>query len=693
MPQRLKNNKSKIILPEVLVGSRGSPLALIQIEEVKALLEKAKVQVAFKSSAYQTAGDQDKTTSLVQNTNDYFFTDTLDQALLEKEIDLAIHSAKDLPKKLKSGLAIFALTKSEDATDCFVGKLSLEQLKPGAKVGTSSLLRQQQLKNLYPHLELINIRGTIQERLALIEQGMCDGIIVATIALKRLGLQDRIKNILPWEGAAAQGQLAVVGRSEDKKLAALFEKIDARKHYGKVILVGAGPGDPELITLKGIEALRKCDCVFYDYLVDKSLLNYAKRAEKFFVGKRKGQHTLSQAELSRRLKNQALSGKNIVRLKGGDPFIFGRGAEELEYLRSFHIEVEVVPGVSSATAIPASLQIPLTGRGVSSSVAFLSAHTEDEHLNVKTQIDMPKTDTLVFLMGLTKLDVIVRSLLKSGWHQSTPIILISKGTCLDQKILSGTIFDIQAQLAKEKLDPPVLIIVGKVVNFWDPQKIKRNTFLYTGTHVERYEALGEIVHLPMIEIKPPKLSVQIQKKLLDKLMRYDVILLTSYYAVKHFFDFLEEKRVSIPELANKDFVIIGQRTAGALRERGVEPKYIAQDESSEGMLEILKKNYALKGMKFLIPRSSLPNPFLKTQLKKRGAAVDEIAIYENVKPKKRPLPTMPVNGVIFTSPSTVSNFLKDYATIPKSWKIYAKGLVTQKALQKAGYTSEVLIRT
>ena len=126
-------------------------------------------------------------------------------------------------------------------------------------------------------------------------------------------------------------------------MAELFEKIDVRKHYGKVILVGAGPGDPELMTLKGIEALKKCDCVFYDYLVDKSLLNYAKRAEKVFVGKRKGLHTLSQAELSRQLKNQALSGKNIVRLKGGDPFIFGRGAEELEYLRSFHIEVEVIP--------------------------------------------------------------------------------------------------------------------------------------------------------------------------------------------------------------------------------------------------------------------------------------------------------------------------------------------------------------
>ncbi len=693
MSQNLKNNKSKIILPEVLIGSRSSPLALIQVKEIEDLLKKAKVNMAFKLVTYQTTGDKDKTTSLVQNTNDYFFTDTLDQALLKGDIDIAIHSAKDLPKKLRDGLSIFALTKSADDTDCFVGKLPLEQLKPGAKVGTSSLIRQQQLKSFYPHLELINIRGTIQERLALVEQGMCDGIIVATIALKRLGLQDRIKNILPWEGAAGQGQLAVVGRVEDKKLAALFEKIDARKHYGKVILVGAGPGDPELMTLKGIEALKKCDCVFYDYLVDKSLLNYAKRAEKVFVGKRKGLHTLSQAELSRQLKNQALSGKNIVRLKGGDPFIFGRGAEELEYLRSFHIEVEVIPGVSSATAIPASLQIPLTGRGVSSSVAFLSAHTEDELHNVKTQIDIPKTDTLVFLMGLTKLDVIVRSLLKSGWHQSTPIILISKGTCLDQKIISGTIFDIQAQLAKQKLDPPVLIIVGKVVNFWDPHIIKQNVFLYTGTHLERYEAFGKMIHLPMIEIQPPKIPIQVQKRLLEKLMTYDVILLTSTFAVKYFFDFLEQKRVSIPELANKDFVIIGQRTAGALRERGVEPKYIAQDESSEGMFQVLKKNYSLKGKKFLLPRSSLSNPYMKVQLKKHGATVDEIAIYTNVKPKKRPLPSMPIHGVIFTSPSTVMNFLKDYVTIPKFWKIYAKGLVTQKALQKAGYNSEVLHRT
>lgn len=674
------------------VGSRGSPLAQKQVDEIEALLGCFKIKILFKRTILNTSGDLDKKISLTDNVNDYFFTDTLDQALLRGDIDLAIHSAKDLPQKLREGLAILALTKSDDDTDCFVGKLSLEQLKPGAKVGTSSLIRQQQLKNFYPHLELINIRGTIQERLALIEHGICDGMIVATIALKRLGLQNLVKNIMPWEGAAAQGQLAVVGRSEDKKLAELFEKIDVRKYYGKVFLVGAGPGDPELMTLKGIEALRKCDCVFYDYLVNKSLLNYAKKAEKFFVGKRKGQHTLSQAELSRRLKNQAFGGKNIVRLKGGDPFIFGRGAEELEYLRSFHIEVEVIPGVSSATAIPSSLQIPLTGRGVSSSVAFLSAHTEDEHLNVKTQIDIPKAETLVFLMGLTKLDVIVRSLLKSGWHQSTPIILISKGTCLDQRIVVGTILDIQAQLTKEKLDPPVLIIVGKVVNFWDPQRIKPHVFLYTGTHLERYEVLGKIIHLPMIEIKPPKIPSQVQKRLLLKLREYDVILLTSTFAVKYFFDFLQEKRVSIPELAKKDFVVIGQRTAGALREQGVEPKYIAQDESSEGMFQILKKNYVLKDKKFLLPRSSLPNPFMKVQLKKHGAAVDEIAIYENVKPKKRPLPSAPIHGVIFTSPSTVMNFLQDYVTIPKSWKIYAKGLVTQKILQKAGYNSEVLNR-
>lgn len=682
--------KPKITL--LKAGSRGSPLALRQIDEIEELLKRKKVFVQFQRDIYETSGDKNKKISLVDHNDDYFFTDALDQALLNHEIDIAIHSAKDLPKKIREGLSIFALTPSADETDCFCGKMPIEQLPSGSKVGTSSLIRQKQLKELYPKLQWVDIRGTIQERLQLVDKGFCDGIIAATIALKRLGLQDKIQNIMPWEGAPLQGQLAVVGRKSDVKVAQLFEPIDVRKNYGKVVLVGAGPGDPELITVKGMQALKEADCVFYDYLVDKMLLQYAPRAEHIFVGKRKGSHTLDQAELSHQLRLKAMEGKNIVRLKGGDPFIFGRGADELEYLRSYHIQVDVIPGLSSATAIPSSLQIPLTARGISSSVAFLSAHGEDEKIKLQTQIDIPKADTLVFLMGLTKIDVIIRSLLKSGWQQSTPIALISKGTRIDEKILTGTIFDIQSKLNKEKLEPPVLIIVGKIINFLNDSFKKPKTILYTGTYPEQYQGLGDVIHWPMIELRPVKLSASLSRKIVKKFPQYEMILLTSRFGVKYFFEFIKKHKLNT-DLKDKIFIVIGKHTAEVLRHEGIEPSLIAEDETSEGAIKVLKQKFLLKGKQILFPRSSLPNLTLKNELTKLGAKIDQLTIYENIKPKKRPLPEKDINAVIFTSPSTVVNFLKDYDRIPSSWKIICKGPLTLKTLQKAGYKSGVMYGT
>ncbi len=278
---------------KLIIGSRASSLALTQVEEIKSLLKAKGVNISFEIKTYQSTGDQDKKTPLTDiKIPDNFFTDALDEALLKKEIDIAIHSAKDLPQDLAEGLEIFALTRSLDDTDSFVGKVNFNDLSKGAKVGTSSLIRQKNIKELNSDIEIIDIRGTIQERLKLIEQGVCEGIIVATAALKRLGLAHLIKDILPWEATALQGQLAIVGRREDQELKKIFSSIDVRREYGRVILVGAGPGDPELMTLKGVKALKTADCIFYDYLIDKDLLKHAPQAEQIYVGKRKGEHTL-----------------------------------------------------------------------------------------------------------------------------------------------------------------------------------------------------------------------------------------------------------------------------------------------------------------------------------------------------------------------------------------------------------------
>lgn len=671
------------------IGSRKSRLALVQVEEVISLLKGRGIAPDFKRLTFETAGDKDKKTPLTKGAVDDFFTDTIDRALLRRKIDVAIHSAKDLPQKLDPGLEIYALTKALDDTDAWVSPVHFNELPKGARVGTSSFLRQRSICSLRPEIKLVNIRGTIGERLELIRQGKVDGIIVATCALKRLGLAHLIKDIFPWEGTPLQGQLAVVGRRGDADLYNMFKAIDVREHYGRVALVGAGPGDPRLITVHGVEALGEADCVFYDYLSDPSLLRYAPKAEHIYVGKRKGRHALPQVELSRQLRLKAMEGKRVVRLKGGDPLIFGRGAEEILYLRSYHIEVEIIPGVSSATGIPSRLGIPLTARGVSSRVAFVSAHGEDEGRNSKSDLRIPDSDSIVFLMGLTKITQIVKALRAKKWPSDTPIVIVSKGTRRDEVVVTATLATIERVVRKEKPEPPALIVVGKTVDLYRPP-LHQKTILFLGTHPREYRSLGRLIHLPMIQISPVSFSVQERKAFLSVIEESDLVLLTSEYAVEHFFAFLE-KHNARQTVGTKDFVVIGGHTAQALLNHGVHPKLIASEETSEGVFRALKKNYKLKGKRIVFPRSSLSNPFLKMALTKEGARVSEVPVYQNTKPKKRLLPKENIQTIVFTSPSTVVNFIKDYGKIPASWEILCKGPVSQKALKKFGYEAKVIV--
>ena len=483
------------------IGSRPSRLAIAQVQEILGSVGAyGHTPLQYELITFKTQGDKDKKTSLTRQPGDDFFTDTLDQALLKDDIDIAVHSAKDLPQRIPVGLEIFALTETLDDRDAWVGLRAFADLPKGAKAGTSSILRQKQIKQLRPDVHIVDIRGTIEERIELVKQGKVDGIVVAACALKRLGLKKEIKEIFPWEGMALQGQLAVVGRAKDTALRNLFKAIDVRTRYGKVILAGAGPGDPDMITVKAIKALKKADCVFYDYLADTRLLNYAPQAEHIYAGKRKGKHTFSQEELSRMLKEKAMAGKNVVRLKGGDPLVFGRGADEITYLRSYHVPVSVIPGISSATGIPADLMVPLTARGIASSVAFISGHEEGEGATYAKPITIPKADTIVFLMGLTKLDMIVMSLQKTGWPDTTPIMIISKGTRPDERIVKGTLADIETTAKKSGLKPPALIIAGATVNFY--QDVPDKNILYLGTNPAHYRKFGRLIPWPVIYIKP-----------------------------------------------------------------------------------------------------------------------------------------------------------------------------------------------
>ena len=268
---------------------------------------------------------------------------------------------------------------------------SLEKLPAGAKVGTSSPLRQKELRALRPDLEVVGIRGTIEERVGQLDRGLYDAIIVATCALHRLKLTHRIGQILAFETHPLQGHLAVTALRGRPELKALWAPLDIRKGWGRVFLVGAGPGDPELLTLKAARLLRQAEVIFNDSLANPRILD-GLSAEIRYVGKRGDAGGELQDKINHALYEAAVDGKRVVRLKGGDPMLFGRATEEMDYLEQRMVEVELVPGISSALAASAYTQIPLTEREVSSSVSFCLGHPPD-------RIPVPDSDTLVYFMS------------------------------------------------------------------------------------------------------------------------------------------------------------------------------------------------------------------------------------------------------------------------------------------------------
>jgi len=268
-----------------------------------------------------------------------------------------------------------------------------------------------------------------------------------------LGLSDLITETLPFKTHALQRQLTVVAKKENGLLKELFSPIDYRKKYGKVYIAGFGPGDPELLTIKAQKALEQADIIFYDSLLDDTYLKNFK-GEKVKAGKRKDLHVKEQDEINELLYNAAVNGKQVVRIKGGDPMIFGRGGEEFCYLKQRLIDVEIIPGITSALAAAAIAGIPLTQRGISSSVAFCTGHPE-------SSIHIPDTDTIVFYMPASNLHIILNKLIAAGRPTNTPVALIENISLPEQRIITGTLYEILKRT--NTFQHPLLVIAGNTV--------------------------------------------------------------------------------------------------------------------------------------------------------------------------------------------------------------------------------------
>lgn len=657
----MKDKKLKVV-------SRSSPLSLQQVKEVFSYLP----SVVYDLVSLESYGDKNKHISLMANIASDFFTRELDSILLNKDADIAIHSAKDLPYPIPSKLELLCLFEAADKTDSLISKdnLSLSQLPTGSRVGTSSLTRKAELLKCRPDLSVVSIRGTIEERIAQLDNGDIDALIVATCALKRLGLEHRISEILPFKTYALQGNLAVVGRKDHPDLKALFASFDVRENYGKVTLVGFGPGNPDLLTIGGDKALAKADIIFHDDLLDKQFLSRYP-AEKIYVGKRKDSHSHSQDDINELIYQAAISGKNVVRLKGGDPMVFAHGREEIDFLKSRFVEVDVVPGISSGIALAAYTHIPLTHRGVASSVAFVTGHAG-------SGVQVPDTDTIVYYMGGANIPKIASKLIESGRKKTMPVALVHNVSLADQKTYFSTLAELQH--SDTKYPTPILMIVGDVVSLEKNEGIPQKV-LVTGTDTSEYEHLGEIVHTPLIKIQKIESNVLLQKTI-DEVESFDWIFFTSRYGVRHFFEILNEQKIDIRILANTKIASVGKVTTAELNKFHIYPNLESDTESAEGLINYFKQE-KLTNQKVLLPRSDIGLKYLSEELEQLGNAVSDVPVYRNIVNKEaEKVDLSQFQKIIFSSPSGVDAFFSIYSTIPNQVELVAKGKTTEKRLKE-----------
>jgi uroporphyrinogen III methyltransferase/synthase len=446
---------------------------------------------------------------------------------------------------------------------------------------------------------------------------------------------------------------------------------------GKVYLIGAGPGDPGLITVKGLACLKKADVVVYDYLANEQLLGTAPAwAERVYVGKRAGGHTLAQEKINALIVEKAREGKTVARLKGGDPFIFGRGGEEAEDLARAGISFEIVPGVTSAIAVPAYAGIPLTHRNFTSTVAFITGHEDPTKENSRISWDKIATGagTLVLLMGAGNLSLIAAELMKNGRDPQTPVALIRWGTLPEQETVIGKLCTI-GEIAGKKIQPPVIILVGEVVelrdrlNWFERLPLFGKKILVTRAREqasELSERLGELgampIEFPTIEVIPPGSWVDADH-CASQIEEYDWIIFTSVNGVNFFLDRLISLGRDVRDLKGPQICAIGPKTAETLRSLKIRVDLVPQEYRAESILAELQKG-DLKGKKILIPRAKVARDVLPEELRKAGALTDVVEVYQTVRPEKNGeevkdlLRKRAISAITFTSSSTVSNFVE-----------------------------------
>lgn len=704
---------------KIRVIARGSRLSRLQVEEVF----KNFPELAYEIKYLESYGDKNQQISLLNGEAPAdIFTRELDDAIRQGDADIAIHSAKDLPYPLPEDIEVIALFPAFDTTDSLVSRdhKKLAELPAGSIIGTSSPLRKKGLNELRPDLTIKGIRGCIEERVQQVKDGKYDAAIVATCALKRLGMEDEIAEVLPFPTHPLQGFLAVTAKKGSQDLKQAFASKSILDKQGTVSLVGFGPGDPDLLTIKAAKAIDAADIIFYDDLIDDSYLA-DKKAEKIYVGKRAGYHHKEQADINRLLLEAAREGKNVVRLKGGDPMIFAHGSEEIEYLESNLIKVNVIPGITTASALAASQKISLTHRDFSSSVALVSGHTP--------QPVTPDAETLVYYMGAKQLQTIATQLIdKEGWAFNTPVLLTYNVSRPDEQTFETTLWNLRNG-EMQNLPTPLIALIGYVAGLKHHQASDIKPTLYTGTLPAIEKRKADYTYTPLIEISyHPSYFTKILEdnycehydgKSFTEYCEWDesqalYYIFTSQYGVQATLDYYD---LILKEQEEHVFISIGDTTTEALHKAGVKDVIQVEQDNRFGVIEWFKKEkerldaarpqyehsfelfekmdldnydheladfvYRYENRLVFYPHSSLSPEDIPLALQELGFNVLSAVVYNNELPKNpRRVNLNHFKRIVFTSPSTIDNFIKLYGKLPENTEFITRGPITQAHLEE-----------
>lgn len=762
---------------KIRIGSRGSKLALVQTNYVMERLKQAYPEHEYEIVVIQTKGDKILDRPLNQIGDKGLFVKEIEQQMLDGNIQMAVHSMKDMPARLPEGLTFSKMWVREDPRDVLIlrEKKCLADLPYGAVLGTGSERRRRQLKAMRPDLVFVDIRGNVETRIKKMQEQQMDGIVLAAAGLKRLGMEHVITEYLDETQvvpAPAQGILALEVRQDEVELLAMLnvladdatdkmgtaeriflEEMGADCHVpvganckaegdvlefravfgrekntelytvqirgeepkvlakeaakkiraqmaGQVILVGAGPGSPGLLTIQGRQEVEQADCIVYDRLASPEILAFAKEeCEMIYVGKENHHHTMNQEDINELLVKKSMEYNRVVRLKGGDPYVFGRGGEEFLYLNEKGIDCQVVPGISSSLAGLAYAGIPITHRGVAHGFHVVTAHNrKDELADIDFHAMAQGKETCVFLMGLSKLGEITEHLRKAGMDQDTAAAVISCATRPEQRTVTGTLADIAEKAEEAKLISPALIVVGNVVklrdslNFFEQKPLFGKKYLIPKIGRKPSELAGKLRELGAATVEIPVGRIHFLKPEIDlqkQLQKAEYLIFTSRNGVQGFFQALEEQGLDSRSLAGCRIGVIGNETEKVLKKYGIRADFMPDQFTSlsfeKKLQEILPKDHRAFVL-FAGPKS------MKSELgKKLSGRCEwvELPVYENL-----PLDIdesllqqgRNCDGVFFTCASSAERLVSAYKGTLPDMQVYSIGIKCSKKLEELGIT-------